>query len=258
MVTSGVQLWDRRRELVNPRPRTRLCAARGSPPGICSVGSGGMIRITRRRAVVGVISALACLGAYVVWPAPTLDPADLDAALPTKRDLPGFVPYDGLTGSLSVPGDNKEGRSVKSGAELDEQCRKWRTQGDSWACRGLNGAGMAVLERSESVFFRVLSNVLAYDDEDAAVAAWKGLTADNRREIKKAKGAQAKVRSAGLGDASRAFEAPGITVMAIRIETVVVEVVVWDGSDQVSKKDEEAMVEKWPELQISKVEDLLS
>lgn len=219
-----------------------------------------MIRMTRRRAWVGVVAmalvlVLAGTGAYLLWPAPTLDAADLDTALPTKRDLPGFIPHDGLTGSLSVPTDNKDGRSVLADAKLDEQCRKWRKDGDSWACRDVHGVGMVVLERSENVFFRVMSNVLAYDDEDAAKAAWSGLVADNRRELKKIPTSEEK--SSDLGDASMVFKAPGVTVLPIRIETVVVEAIIWDGSDQVSPEDEDAMVEKWPALQISKIEERL-
>ncbi|WP_262697757.1 MULTISPECIES: hypothetical protein [Streptomyces] len=217
-----------------------------------------MVRMTRRGALVGVVAAVlavAGLGAYLLWPAPTLDAADMDAALPTKRDLPGFVPYDGLTGALSVPSGNKEGRSVLAGTDLDKQCRKWRKEGDGWACRHLRGAGMVVLERSENVFFRVKSDVLAYDDEDAAEAAWGGLVADNREKIHKIRGA--KEHSSDLGDAALSFEAPGVTVLAIRTGTVVVEAIVWDGSDQVSEADEDAMVEKWPALQLSKIEKQL-
>ncbi|MFS7877416.1 hypothetical protein ACEYXF_29375 [Streptomyces asiaticus] len=217
-----------------------------------------MVRMTRRGALVGVVVAVlaaAGLGAYLLWPAPTLDAADMDAALPTKRDLPGFVPHDGLTGALSVPADNKEGRSVLAGTGLDKQCRKWREEGDGWACRHLHGAGMVVLERSENVFFRVKSDVLAYDDQDAAEAAWDGLVAANREEIHKIRGAEE--HSSDLGDAALSFEAPGVTVLAIRVETVVVEAIVWDGSDQVSEADEDAMVEKWPALQLSKIEKQL-
>ncbi|MBI0313816.1 MULTISPECIES: hypothetical protein [Streptomyces violaceusniger group] len=217
-----------------------------------------MVRMTRRGALVGVVAAVlavAGLGAYLLWPAPTLDAADMDAVVPTKRDLPGFVPHDGLTGALSVPSGNKAGRSVLTGGDLDEQCRKWRKEGDGWACRHLRGAGMVVLERSENVFFRVKSDVLAYDDPDAAEAAWDGLVADNRQEIHKVRGA--KERSSDLGDAALSFEAPGVTVLAIRVETVVVEAIVWDGSDQVSEADEDAMVEKWPALQLSKIEKRL-
>ncbi|WP_211126774.1 hypothetical protein [Streptomyces yatensis] len=217
-----------------------------------------MVRMTRRGVLVGVaalVLALAGFGAYLLWPAPTLDAADVDAALPTKRDLPGFIPHDGLTGSLSVPTDNKDGRSVLAGAGLDKQCRTWRKEGDGWACRHLHGAGMVVLERSKNVFFRVKSDVLAYDDEDAAKAAWDGLVADNRGKIDKIPAA--KEHSSDLGDAGRSFEAPGVTVLAIRIETVVVEAIIWDGSDQVSEGDEEAMVKKWPALQLSKIEKQL-
>ncbi|MBI0300227.1 hypothetical protein JBE04_38675 [Streptomyces sp. PRKS01-29] len=217
-----------------------------------------MVRMTRRGALVGVVAAVlavAGFGAYLLWPAPTLDAADLDAALPTKRDLPGFVPHDGLTGALSVPAGNKEGRSVLSGTDLDEQCRKWRKEGDGWACGHLRGAGMVVLERSENVFFRVKSDVLAYDDEDAAEAAWDGLVEDNRDQIHKIRGA--KEHASGLGDTALSFEAPGVTVLAIRLGTVVVEAIVWDGSDQVSEADEDAMVEKWPALQLSKIEKRL-
>ncbi|MFT9474026.1 hypothetical protein [Streptomyces sp. 11-1-2] len=217
-----------------------------------------MVRMTRRGVLVGVaalVLALAGFGGYLWWPAPTLDAADVDAVLPTKRDLPGFIPHDGLTGSLSVPTGNKDGRSVLAGADLDKQCRKWRKEGDDWACRHLRGVGMVVLERSENVFFRVKSDVLAYDDEDAAKAAWNGLVAANRDAIDKIPAA--KEHSSDLGDAGRTFEAPGVTVLAIRIETVVMEAIIWDGSDQVSKEDEDAMVKKWPTLQLSKIEERL-
>jgi hypothetical protein len=115
--------------------------------------------------------------------------------------------------------------------------------------------GMVVLELSENVYFRVLSNVLAYDDGDAAEAGWDGLVADVRQEIPE--DADVEERSPDLGDESLAFEAEGVTVLAIRIEAVVVEATIWDGSDQVSAEDERDMVERWPALQISKIEELL-
>ncbi|WP_433272107.1 hypothetical protein ACQPZF_15385 [Actinosynnema sp. CS-041913] len=220
-----------------------------------------MFRKMGRRALVGVVVvvlALGGLGAWLLWPAPTLDAADVDAALPTVRDLPGFVAHDGLTGSLSVPSSNKDGRSVLTGAALDEQCRKWRAEGDGWACEHVHGVGMVVLELSENVFFRVLSNVLAYDDEEAAEAAWNGLVTDTRDRINDAGIPNLKEGSPGLGDASLSFEVPGATSMAVRVGTVVVASTVWDGSDQVSETEERDMVRKWPALQISKIEQLVS
>lgn len=212
----------------------------------------------RRRALVGVVVvvlALAGLGASLLWPAPTLDVADLDAALPTERDLPGFIAFDGLTGALSVPPDNAEGRVVLAGAELDEQCRTWRNERDDWACQDLRGVGMVSLELAENVFFRVHSTALAYEDEDAAEAAWDGLAANIRDDVLDIPNAEE--QPSDVGDAAVSFAAPGVTALAIRAETVVVEAIVWDGSDQVSEEDERDMVEKWLALQISKIEELL-
>ncbi|WP_067966346.1 hypothetical protein [Nocardiopsis trehalosi] len=222
----------------------------------------GMLAMTRRRAliagVVAVVSALVVLGAYLVWPAPTLDAADLDAALPTERDLPGFIPHNGLIGALSTPSDNDEGRSVLAGAALEEQCRIWREEGDAWACRRVHGAGIVVLEQSENVFFRVLSVVLAYDDEEAAQVAWDGLVDDQVREIGEVPNRpDGEVRSAGLGDESVMIEFPDVTMLAIRTETVVVEAGVWDGSGQVDEPEERDMVERWPALQLAKIEEQL-
>jgi hypothetical protein len=209
-----------------------------------------MVRMTRRSALVAVVLTLAVIG--TVWPTPTLDPADLDTVLPTERDLPGFVPFDGLTGSLSMPAENVEGRAVLTGAKLDEQCRIWQRENDGWACQDLDGAGMVVLELSENVFFRVLSNVLAYSDEGAAVAAWDGLVADIRREVP-----DAGQRSAeDLGDENLVFTIPSATVLAIRHGAVVVECIVWDGSDQVSAQEERDMAERWPALQLNKIDEL--
>ncbi|MBB5801392.1 hypothetical protein F4560_001160 [Saccharothrix ecbatanensis] len=219
-----------------------------------------MFRMMRRRTLVGVVAVvlgLASLGAYLLWPAPTLDAADIDAALPTERDLPGFVAHDGLTGSLSVPSSNKDGRSVLTGAALDDQCRKWREEGDGWACEHVHGVGMVVLELSENVFFRVLSNVLAYDDENAAEVGWNGLVTDIRDRLEEEGIPKVKEGSPGWGDASLSFEVPGSTAMAIRVGTVVVAATVWDGSDQVSENEERDMVQRWPALQISKIEQLV-
>lgn len=214
-----------------------------------------MTRTRRGRALVGVVAVAVCLGGYLLWPAPTLAAEDMDAVLPTERDLPGFFADDALTGSLKVPQpENKDGRAVLSGAGLREQCAKWREDHDEWACRGVHGVGMATFLESENVFFRVMSTVLAYDDEDAAEAGWKGMVADNHREIRKAKGSRAEERPAGLGDESRAFHAPGVTATAVRTGTVVVETVVWDGSDQVGKADLKSMSKKWPALQLSKID----
>ncbi|WP_157621635.1 hypothetical protein [Saccharothrix sp. NRRL B-16348] len=221
-----------------------------------------MSRMTRRRVLVGavaVVLALAGLGAYLVWPAPTLDAADIDAALPTERDLPGFVAHDGLTGALSVPTSNDKGRSVLTGAALEEQCRKWREEGDGWACEHVHGVGMVVLELSENVFFRVLSNVLAYDDETAAEAGWNGLVTDIRDRVEEEGIPNVEESNPGLGDASVSFKLPaaGATSMAIRVGTVVVAATVWDGSDQVSEQDERDMVRKWPALQLAKIDQLV-
>jgi hypothetical protein len=218
----------------------------------------GMARTTRRRALIGVVtavSALVGLGAYLLWPAPALDATDLDTVLPTERDLPGFIPYDGLTGTLSVSPDNDEGRSVLAEADLDEQCRTWREEGDGWACRQVRGVGMVVLEQSENVFFRVLSTVLAYDDEEAAEAAWNGLAADQRRTSGELPDFEE--RPSDLGDAGVVFEVPGVTVMAVRTGTVVVESIVWDGSGQVGEQEERDMVARWPALQLAKIEEQL-
>ncbi|MGW8526328.1 hypothetical protein [Nocardiopsis sp. NPDC055824] len=213
-----------------------------------------MARTTRRRALIGVVtavSALVGLGAYLLWPAPTLDATDFDTVLPTERDLPGFIPYDGLTGTLSVSPDNDEGRSVLAEADLDEQCRTWREEGDGWACRQVRGVGMVVLEQSENVFFRVLS----YDDEKAAEAVWNGLTADQRRTSGKL--SDFEKRPSDLGDAGVVFEVPGVTVMAVRTGPVVVESIVWAGSDQVGEQEERDMVARWPALQLAKIEEQL-
>lgn len=219
----------------------------------------GMFRMTRRRALVGlVIVMLAGVGAHLLWPDPpaaVLDAGDIDAALPAEQDLAGFVPFDGLTGSLSVPANNDEGRSVLTGGDLEDQCRTWRDEGDAWACRRVHGVGMVVLVQSENAFFRVMSNVVAYDDGDAAEAGWNALVTDVRDQAPE--DADVEERAVDLGDESLSFEGEGVTVLAVRVEAVVVELSVFDGSDQVSEEDERDMVERWPELQISKLEDLL-
>ena len=204
-------------------------------------------------AVAVVALALAGVGAYLLWPAPTLEPGQLAGVLPTERDLPGFVPYDGLTGALSVPSDNDEGRLVLTGDRLEQQCRTWRSEGDGWACQHVRGVGMVVLEYGENVYFRVMSNVVAYDDEKAAKAGYRGLIADTRTRAPK----DTREGAPGLGDASRSFETDGITGMVVRVETVVLELSIWDGSDQVSPADERDMVKRWPALQLKKLEKAL-
>ncbi|MFI9005731.1 hypothetical protein ACIGNX_00685 [Actinosynnema sp. NPDC053489] len=173
---------------------------------------------------------------------------------PTAGDLPGFVAHDGLTGPLPVPGSDQDGRSVPTGTALREQCRKWRAEGDGWACEHAHGVGMVVLELSENVFFRVLSDVVAYDDEDAAEAGWDGLVADLRDRVRREGVPGVRERSPGWGDEGLSFEGDGVTAMAIRAGSVVVASSVWDGSDQVDERDERETAREWPALQLSRIE----
>jgi DNA-binding NarL/FixJ family response regulator len=142
---------------------------------------------------------------------------------------------------------------VLTGDDLAKQCETYRAEKDDGACADLQGMGWVVLERASNVFFRLLSTILAYLDEDAEEAAYQGLVADNRREMP-ATGAEF---AFGLGDDSVRFEVYGITVLTIRVGTVVVEASVWDGSDQVEEADERRMAEKWPALQLDKIEAAL-
>ncbi|MEE2047996.1 hypothetical protein Q7689_32185, partial [Nocardiopsis tropica] len=64
-------------------------------------------------------------------------------------------------------------------------------------------------------------------------------------------------RPSDLGDAGVVFEGPGVTVMAVRTGTVVVESIVWDGSGQVGEQEERDMVARWPALQLAKIEEEL-
>jgi len=207
-----------------------------------------------RLVLVAIVLVVVGLGAYLLWPAPTLDDeAAIDAALPTEHDLPGFIPFDGLTGALSPPTGHKSGRTVLTGDELAAQCETYRAEKDGWACADLRGMGWVVLERAQNVFFRVLSTVLAYPDEDAAEAAYQGLVADNRREVPD----DHTESEPGLGDESISFRLYGVTAFAVRVDTVVVEMFVQDGSDQVPEAAERAMAEKWPNLQLDKLEAAL-
>lgn len=204
--------------------------------------------------VVIAVLVVAGVATYLLWPTPTLDgAAALDAALPTESDMPGFGRFDGLTGALTPPAGHKSGRTVLTGDELVKQCATYRKQKDAWACADLRGMGWVVLEKSENVFFRVLSTVLAYPDEDASEAAYQGLVADNKREAPKGH----EEFDPGLGDESLCFRLDYIDAFAIRDGTVVVEALIWDGSDQVSAADQKAMAAKWPALQLGKIDAAL-
>lgn len=199
----------------------------------------------------GLLVALFAAAACLLWPAPALDADRLDGAVPTVQDLPGWVAHDGLTGSLSGPAGNVEGRSVLTGAKLAEQCAIRRTEGDGWACAGWHGVGMVVLELRSKRVFRAPSTVVAYDDEDATVAVWKALRGDHRAVVKD----RATERDVDdLGDEAASFAVDGVAVFAIRTSTVVVESIVRDGSDQVSEAEERAVAGKWPARRLRRID----
>jgi hypothetical protein len=204
--------------------------------------------------VVLLLVAAAGAGAYLLWPRPALDgEAAVEAALPNESDLPAYVEHDGLTGALSPPVGHESGRTVLTGDEVTRQCATYREEKDGWACGDLQGIGWVVLEKRSNVFFRLLSNVLAYPDEDAAEVAYDGLVADIRNSVPDDHTESAP----GLGDESTRFEVYGVTVLTIRVGTVVVEASVWDGSDQVDESEERGMAEKWPALQLDKIDAAL-
>lgn len=222
----------------------------------------------RRGILVGVVVTVLVLvgfGVYVLWPAPEpdparavdrvrlLDPVDVAAALPEARDLPGSsVSENAFNGSLSAPAGS-DSRVVLADSGLTEQCRTWRRNGDDWACPDLLVAGMVTLHAPEprSTLF---ATVLAYPDEAAAKTAWNRLVAAVRPEF--ADHPRAEQRSPGLGDASVSFTADGLTVVAIRVESVVVEADVSTGIS-VSEVDVRVLVERWTSLLLAKIDKLL-
>jgi hypothetical protein len=192
-------------------------------------------------------------GAYLLWPAPTLDgQAAVDAALATEAELPGFSTWGRIEGSLPRPGGDEPGRIVLTGDALAAQCAK-HAPDDSWACQDLQGMGWVGMVNSANAFFRVLSMVLAYSDEGAAEAAFDSLVASQREAVP----AERRESAPDIGDECVSFTFDGATSYAIRIGTVVVELFVSDGSDQVTEPEELDTAEELATNQVDKIEEAL-
>jgi hypothetical protein len=209
-----------------------------------------------RAVLVVLVLVVAGVGAYLFWPEPTLDDqADVDAALVAEADMPGFSTWGRIEGSLPQPagGDDPE-RTVLTGAALAETCEDYRSPEDSWACPDLQGMGWVGLVNSANAFFRLLSMVLAYEDEGAAEAAYESLVAGQRRAVPE----EDRTESApDLGDECVSFQFGGATSYAIRIGTVVVELFISDGSEQVDESEERATAEELATNQLDKIEEAL-
>lgn len=211
-----------------------------------------MIKRGSLAAVVATVLVLVAGGVYLLWPepaadpAPVLDPADLDAALPTERDLAGTsVPERPVYGSLPMPGDRP--RLVLTGDDLTSQCLTWQQREEDWACPGLAGAGFVGLHTSESTVHAI---VLAYQDEPAAEAALDGLFSDLRAELGDV---PTEVRPAGLGDEGTFLGSDGLDVVAIRVGTVVVEATVF--ADGELPEEQSDLYDRWTTVLLSKVDE---
>ena len=201
------------------------------------------------------VLVVAGTGAYLLWPEPTLDgQAAVDAALVTEADMPGFSTWGRIEGSLPQPaGGGDPDRTVLTGAALAETCESYRSPDDSWACQDLQGLGWVGLVKSANAFFRLLSTVLAYEDEDAAEEAYEGLVASQRQAVPE----DHEESSPNLGDECVSFTFGGATSYAIRSGTVVVELFIADSSDQVDEAEERTTAQELATNQLDKIEKAL-
>lgn len=188
---------------------------------------------------------------YLMWPA-TDERADVDAMLPTKADMPGTIPFDGLSGMLSSPSGHKSGRVVLTGDALADQCRTYRHEHDGWACQDLLGLGWVVLLTEDSGYFQLLSTVLAYPDDAAASRAYAGMVADVRHEV------DAKAIPGTLADECTSWGLPGATIVAYREGPVVVQAITWDAGVLATEDQRTAMAVKWPRVQLAKIDAVLA
>lgn len=183
-----------------------------------------MIPMTRRRASTAVAVVVAVLLAALAMYAfrdVTLDSFDdVDAALPTEKDMPGWSANRGIIGTLPPPKGDRKGKLVLVGGKLDGQCRIYRKKSNGWACDGLQGMGMVGYAYNKNVFTRVSSMVLAYEDSGAAEAAWKALVEKTRNEYKKAE----EGTGPEVGDESRSFAMRVGTIVVLRSGSVVAQV----------------------------------
>ena len=203
--------------------------------------------------LVVLVLVAAGVGAYLLWPAPTLDDAaKVDAALATETDLPGFSTWGRIEGTLPRPGGDEPGRIVLTGDALAAQCAK-HPPDDSWACQDLRGMGWVGMVNSANAFFRVLSMVLAYEDEGAAKAAYDSLVASQREAVP----ADRRESAPDIGDECVSFTFDGATSYAIRVGTVVVELFISDGSDQVTEREERDTAEELAMNQVYEIEAAL-
>ena len=219
-----------------------------------------MIRITRRRAMAGTALALLLAGAgtYAFWDDPTLDGSkEINAALPTEKDMPGFMPNRGIEGVLSPPGGDRNGKAVLTGRELGAQCRTYRKQEDGWACQGLQGMGMVGFANTSNVDSRVGSFVLAYKDDDAAETAWKKMVEKTRKELPKAK----EQKAPHVGDESQYFVLGTGSVVVLRSGSVVAQAMSFyeygykDGAEYADELKDP--IRMWSALQVKKMEEAL-
>jgi hypothetical protein len=204
--------------------------------------------------VVLVLVVAGVMGAVLLWPeSPLDDEADVDAALVTKADQPGFITWHNIEGSLPRPAEAESGRTVLTGDGLAEQCEIYRSGEDSWACEDLQSMGWVGLMRATNPLYRLLSTVLAYSDEDAAQAAYEGLVADQRQAVPEDQTESAP----DLGDECVSFQFDGAVVYAIRVGPVVVEVFVADESGEVTDLAARATAEELATNQLDKIEEAL-
>ena len=67
------------------------------------------------------------------------DTKNINAAIPTENDMPGYVASRGNASVLSPLSGDRNGKAVLTGSKLDDLCETYREEDDGWACQGSQG-----------------------------------------------------------------------------------------------------------------------
>lgn len=224
-----------------------------------------MIRSVRSRVLVLAAFAVLLVGAgYLIFWTPSLDDeAEIEAALPSEADMPGYVENWGILAGLSSPLDEAvesdeelRGKYVLTGGYLDGQCQVYEDEGDGWVCDDLRGIGMVGYADEGNVYSRVGTTLFAYDDRGSAMSAWEATISKVRDEFPEAD----ERAEPEAGDESLTFmmaqEISNITVL--RVGSVVAQAVAYNeygpAVGEEFEQEMKGLIEMWAPLQAETIE----